>query len=323
MGAELLLPGGVVSMTSAAADRLLKSGSGDATLLYLHLLRRGGEYSPEGARQTLGWTGDRLNTAYEVLAGLGLVDKSVPSTPSRTPPEPDAPPDYSSADIARELESGSAFRHMAGELERRLGKVLSSSDLKILLSVYDYLSLPAEVILMLVTWCTEDIEHKYGAGRKPTLSQIRKEAFIWHRLGVDTAEAADAHIRALSALRNRERVILPLLGIGGRAPVETERKYISSWVDMGFDDEAIALAYEKTVLKKQSLNWPYMNSILKSWHQKNLHTLTQVEAGDSDYRRNRPQPSAPAKPAESRARLREDMDWMDRFLAETDPKEGK
>ena len=106
------------------------------------------------------------------------------------------------------------------------------------------------------------------------MSQIRKEAFVWHRLGVDTPEAADAHVRTLSALRDREKSILPRLGIAGRLPVEAERKYISSWVEMGFDDDAIALAYERTVLKKGSLVWPYMNSILKSWHQKKQEQIT-------------------------------------------------
>ena len=41
----------------------------------------------------------------------------------------------------------------------------------------DHLALPAEVILMLVGWCTEEMERKYGPGRKPFLSQIRREGF--------------------------------------------------------------------------------------------------------------------------------------------------
>lgn len=117
------------------------------------------------------------------------------------------------------------------------------------------------------------------------MSQIRREGFIWHRLGVDTPEAADAHLRHLTALAGRERSLLPRLGISGRAPVEGERKYIAAWVDLGFDDETICLAYERTVLKKGSLNWAYMNSILKSWHQKGLHTVEQVESSDSAWRR--------------------------------------
>ncbi len=323
MAQNVLLPGGVVSMTAAAADRLMKAGNGDAALLYLHLLRRGGEFSPDYARQALGWTADRVKSAFDALAALALVDKASEVASASTPPEPEGPPDYTSADIAKELDAGGAFPHLVSELERRLGKVLSPADLKILLSIYDYLALPAEVVLMLVTWCIEDTERKYGAGRKPRMSQIRKEAFIWHRLGVDTPEAADAHIKSLTRLRDRERSLLPLLGIAGRTPVEGERKFINAWVDMGFDDEAIALAYERTVLKKGALNWAYMNSILRSWHQKNLHSVPQIEAGDSSYRRAAPQGQRPAAPAgQGEARAREDMDRLRRLMGGQTDKEG-
>ena len=318
MAASVLLPGGVISMTDAAADRLIRAGSGEAALLYLYLLRRGGVFEADGVRKALGWTAEQVRGAYQALANLGLVDKEADLAPTPTPPEPDGPPDYTAADIARELEGNSPFPALVRELERRLGRVLSTADLKLLYTIYDYLALPAEVVLLLTTWCIEETERKYGPGRRPRMSQIRKEAFVWHRLGVDTPEAADAHVRTLSALRDREKSILPRLGIAGRLPVEAERKYISSWVEMGFDDDAIALAYERTVLKKGSLVWPYMNSILKSWHQKGLHTLQQIKEGDSTRKGSYPGGGAAAgTKKDEQSRIEEDLDWMDRYLEKT------
>ena len=84
------------------------------------------------------------------------------------------------------------FRALCGQVERRLGKKMSTSDLKSLFSLYDHLALPVEVILMLVAWCVEEMERKYGPGRRPFLSQIKKEGFIWARRGIDTMEAAQA-----------------------------------------------------------------------------------------------------------------------------------
>ena len=82
-------------------------------------------------------------------------------------------------------------------------------------------------------------------------SQIRKEGFVWRRLGVDTLRAADAYLRKQATLRTCTAAVLPpLLGITGRAPVEAERKYIAAWLDMGFEDGAIRLAYERTVLQR-------------------------------------------------------------------------
>ena len=327
MASNVLSPGGVVAMTAAAADRLIRSGSGDAALLYLHLLRRGGELDIAAARKALGWADERVRQAYQALAGCGLVRKDADLSPAPTPPEPDSPPDYTAADIARELEGESSFPHLVREIERQLGKVLSTSDLKLLYTIYDYLALPAEVILLLTTWCVEEHERKYGPGQRPRMSQIKKEAFVWRRLGVDTTEAADAHIKHLSALRDRVGRLLPLVGISGRAPVEGERKYLEGWVEMGFDDGTIALAYERTVLKKGALNWAYMNSILRSWHQKGLHTAEQVEAGDSAWKRSAGQTGGgaavpPPQGGQAQASMKEDMDWLDRFLEKTEGKES-
>ena len=41
--------------------------------------------------------------------------------------------------------------------------------------------------------------------------------------------------------------------------MEREKKYIAAWDEMGFDDEALRAAYERTIMKKQSLDWSYMN----------------------------------------------------------------
>ena len=41
------------------------------------------------------------------------------------------------------------------------------------------------------------------------------------------------------------------------------------------------LAFERTCLKTGGLKWNYMNSILKSWHEKNLHTPQEIAQGDT------------------------------------------
>lgn len=74
--------------------------------------------------------------------------------------------------------------------------------------------------------------------------------------------------------------MLRLLDIPPHPLVSQERTYIAAWDDMGFDDEALRMAYEKTVLKKQSMDWGYMNGILRRWHQKGLHTAAAIQAGD-------------------------------------------
>lgn len=117
-------------------------------------------------------------------------------------------------------------------MQRRLGKILSTSDLKSLYTLYDYLALPAEVICLLVSWCVEEFQRKYGPGRKPRMSQIQKEGFVWRRLGVDTAQAAEAHLKKQALYRSREGEILRLLDQPPRPLVEKERKKVAAWTDM-------------------------------------------------------------------------------------------
>ena len=311
------LPGEVVAMTAQAADRLLKLDSGDAALLYLCLLSRG---SPAG----LHWPEARLQTALDQLRSQGLAPSEPLSAPE--PPVQEAPvPEYTTEDITQALaDRSSTFPALVDEVERRLGKRLSAADLRRLYTLYDHRALPAEVILMLVGWCTEEVARKYGPGRRPFLSQIEKQGTAWARMGIDTMERAEEHIARLTRLRSREGAVLRLLDITPRPLVQREKDYIAAWDEMGFEDEAIRMAYERTVLKKQSMDWGYMNGILRRWHEKGLHTAAAVRAGDRDPRPvqaggQRP-PAAPSADQERRAR--QDMERLRRMMEQMEQEEG-
>ena len=305
------LPDSVVSLSGTVADRLIALNDGDAALLYLHLLRRGG-----GAPDC--WTQTRARSAMDKLVGAGLaVDASAEQADK---PEPEDPPEYSGRDITDALHAQSDFAALADEMERQLGKKLTATDLKILYTLYDYLALPPEVILLITAWCAQGVAQKYGSGRKPFLSQIRREAFIWAREGVDTAEAAEEHLRRLLRLRSREGEIARLLHLPDRPLVERERGYIAAWIDMGFDNNALALAYEKTVMGTASKNmdWRYMNGILRRWHEKGLHTAAEVSTQDAAPRR-RQQENTTAGPDRQG---REDMQRIRRIMQQMKQEQG-
>lgn len=321
MANEMYLPGSILSMPAGAADRLLSKGNGDAALLYLHLLKTAGEYQAPQAARALKWEPGRCDAALALLVEMGLARQ--PELAPTPPPEPE-PPEYSAEDINRELEDpSSAFPALVGELQRRLGKPLSTADLKSLYTIYDFSGLPPEVILLVVNWCVEEYQRKYGPGRMPRLPQIQRKAIRWKERGIDTAEAADAHLKRLAQLRERSAQILALMDIRERPPVAKEKEYIAAWLSMGFPDEAIRLAYEKTVLKKQSLNWAYMNSILRNWHQKGLHTVAEINAAEGrDAPRRKAAPGAgatapqPTVGGEADRRARADMERMRKLMRE-------
>jgi len=53
----------------------------------------------------------------------------------------------------------------------------------------------------------------------------------------------------------------------------------------GFDDELVEIALDRTITNTGGLKWGYMNGILKSWHEKGLHTPADVR--DKDRLRKR------------------------------------
>lgn len=314
----LVLPNRILSLGAGDADRLIEAGDGDAALLYLALLRRG---DTAAARRSLGWGDTRCAAALEGLVRLGLAQGNVEEAAAPAPA--DEPPDYQRSDLALALERDGAFAALHKAVEAALGKPLSESDLKALYTVYDYLSFPPELVFSLVGWCVAEAERKYGPGRRPRMPTVKKEAFRWKRLGVDTPQAAEEFLRAQQALRGREAELLPLLDIRDRAAVGREREYISGWVDMGFENDAVRLAYERTVLQKGSLNWAYMNAILKRWHAAGFHTAAQVEAGD------KPAPAAGRRPGgmpkdvqPDPERAKKNADWLEEFLAGQEKKGG-
>ena len=139
--------------------------------------------------------------------------------------------------------------------------------------------LPAEVIQMLICYCKERAR-KRGSSRNPSLRTIEKEAYAWAERGIDSIEEASAFIQAQNVRASRLAQLMQALQIRGRNLTPAEERYAQSWLEMGFDNETVSMAYERTCLNTGGLNWAYMNKILQRWHGQGLHTAQAVQAGD-------------------------------------------
>ena len=186
--------------------------------------------------------------------------------------------------------------------------------------IYDFLGLPPEVILTLAGWCNEKAK-KGGPGRTTTLPLIRREAVKWEKAGITTLDAADAHLQRMSRLDSRGAEILQLLFGESRTPVPQERDYLESWIRLGFSDELLLLARDRTLVNLQEFKWSYMNSILNRWHKEGLTTPAAVEATERGrrpvYQKPQARPSAGPSPAPSGASpvASSDVDRMFQELA--------
>lgn len=271
-----------ISLPLSAVRKLIGAGNADAALLYLYLCAR---RDPQEAGTALGMAPDRLRRAGAALRQLGLLPEA-PRPVERTPDKPV----YSEEDILREMSRGAEFGQLVQETQRRLGRVLSTEEMKVLLSLSDYLGLPHDVIALLITYCIQKNRVR-GVHRAPSIRSIEKEAYHWADHGIDTLEDAAAYSQHQLQLQTRIGEIRNALQLEGRRLTMAEENYVRQWLDLGFGKPEIHLAYEKTCLNKGALVWPYMNRILQSWHEQGLHTLAQIEAGD-----NVPARRAPEKP---------------------------
>lgn len=257
-----------IILTQEDVRKFLSAGNTDALLLYL--CEKSGI-----APNTVGLDGIRMETAAAFLRRVGLWQQPAP----RFQQSSEAPV-YTEADVTKALsDPASGFRDLEQRIQRQLGKVLSVEDLKTLLSMSEYLGLPYEVISILITYCIDRSKAR-GSNRRPTFRMIEREAYRWADEGIDTLETASAYVMMSTARNTRVQAVSKALGLSSRALTNSEEQYILSWLDHGFDAEAIKLAYEKTCVNTGQLKWPYMNSILMSWDAQKLHTVAQIRQFD-------------------------------------------
>ena len=260
----------MLQIEKAHVHKLLCAQNPDAALLYLYV-KDGGD--PVQAKEKLGYTQARYACAAATLHQLGLWQEE------KQVRLPGQQPQYTENDVLTAMDTEVDFRALLGEVQRLLGKPLNTEELKILLGFVRYLGMPADVITLLVYFC-KDRAKKMGKTRNPSLRTIEKEAYAWAEKGIDTMEEASAYIRQQNLRFSQVGRIMQILQIRGRNLAAGERNYLRQWLEMGFGEEAIGLAYEKSCLNTGGLSWPYMNKILRSWHEQGLHTPQQIRQGD-------------------------------------------
>ena len=268
---------GMLALSTRHVDRLLESADGDCALLYLHILKNGGELDVDRAAAELRLSARAIRGLAMKLEGMGLLagggDKPRP-LPDREPPE------YKAADVVRRSQSDPAFQAVVTEAQNVLGRVLSSTDLKKLFGIYDDLGLPPDVIMLLINYCKQEHDRHYGATRHLGFAVIEKEAYAWFDREIMTLDQAESWLAELERRRGLAAEVQRAMGIRDRELSPTEKKYVASWIDMGFGPEALALAADRTVTNTGALKWKYMDSIVRSWHGKGLHTVPEIEQGD-------------------------------------------
>ena len=280
-------------------DEVLRGHDGDCALLYLWCVHTSSR-DLERAAHALYMTRAQVNIAAEKLSMMLPAffrsssgnDTESPADPIQNTSSPtvkkaavlppaDELPEYSSEEIAACSEKDGSFRAVLDQAETMLGKGLTRHDISRLLGIYNHLGLSAEVIFVLLHYCAEISKGPAGADRKPTLYFIERQAYMWVNRGITSVEAAEEYVEQQRSAREYENRIKRILEIYDRSLTSSEKNYVTAWGEMGFSDDAVSLAYELAVNNTGKRTFPYINTILKHWHEANLHSAVEINRKNS------------------------------------------
>ena len=274
------------------ADALLSAGDGDAALLYLYLMRRGGAIDVERAARELGRSDRDMSMAADRLRALGLLSGAA-ETRRVLAPDND-PPEYDAGEIARRSMEDGVFRALVQEVQLALGRNLSRPDINRLFAIYSDMALPPEVIVLLVQYCKDESLRLYGPGRTVGLAFIYRVAQEWFDREIMTYELAESWLRTREERRSVYGRLRQHLGYTERDLSKAERAYVDAWLETGFPPESVMIAADRTIARTGGMKWKYADAILRDWHEKGFHTPEEIETGDGLTQKKTKKTSAPA-----------------------------
>jgi len=174
-----------------------------------------------------------------------------------------------SFEISKRIDTTEELKWLVSEAERMFGRFLTQTETSVLVSMFDYASIPADVIAMIIEYCISIDKQNFRF--------IEKTAYNWIDQGIDTHKKVEAHITSLSNAKNDESIVKSAFGIFDRNLTTKQKKYISVWLhSWEFDENMLKLAYEMCIDNTAKLSFPYINKVLSSWHEKGVKNPTDV-----------------------------------------------
>lgn len=194
-------------------------------------------------------------------------------------------------DVQAHDERFAFLLHTAAE---KLGKALSPADMAVYLHLYSGIGLPPEVILMIIGYAV-----KNGKAR---LSYIEKTALNWAEQGINTMDAADAHLCRLERLDTAWKQVCEWTNTEVARPTLAQKEAACRWLhEWGVSRKIVELVVEHTVNKLGKFQVNYIDRILERFHADGINT---VDAAREALEPAKPEPkkrTARMKTAEDRA----------------------
>ncbi|MDR0739169.1 MAG: DnaD domain protein [Oscillospiraceae bacterium] len=171
--------------------------------------------------------------------------------------------------LAKRIQEDGKIDFLMQEAESIIGRTLSNIDSSILISIHDNDGLPVDVIVMLLRYAV-------SVG-KQSMKYIEKLAISWAEEEIDTPQKADEKIRQLNETNRAWNILRRIIGVDKRSPTPREKEASSKWINSWHvREELIEEAYNRCVDAKGKYILGYMDTIIKSWQNKNIKTLKEA-----------------------------------------------
>ena len=159
--------------------------------------------------------------------------------------------------------------------EQTLGKMLTYNDMNVLFGFYDWLRLPMDVILHMLSYCSN--------GNHRDLRYIEKVALDWAERGINSVSDAQEYTQTFD---NEFREVMRAFGQPSAFPSPTQRKYMQKWlVEMEMPLALVLEACDKTAVQIGKPKITYIDKILADWHKKGIKTLEEVATDSANWQK--------------------------------------
>lgn len=284
-------------------------------LIYAALRDADGEdFEPKDAAEALALTESEVRSSVKFWRGAGLLgvsrrpaaekaDTAVSAAAADVPAPADkplrnkAPMQLSGAELCRVAKENADFSDLLHAAQQTAGWIFNESEIGIVASLYASLHLPGEFILNLIGY--------YVCKKEMPLRYVEKVAYDLCDKGITTPAALEEWLRRREESETHEGIVRRLFGLGQRTLTEKERAAVDSWFGLlGYGEDMVRAAYEKTVNTIGKASIAYASSILRAWHEAGYKTPADVEAAKGTKR---------AKPAAKGGKQPQSFDTEDFF----------
>lgn len=275
-----------IRLPASTAEHLSAASKMDLALL-IRLAAEGGICGKDDLVRfaaDLGSTREELERSLYFLRGAGLVttDGAGQIRIAESDGEParvrkllsaDTPQRFSSNEIRRITEDNKALASLFDACQQAMGKLFTTDEFNIVISLYDYYGFEADYILLLCAHC---------AGRQKNLRYAEKMAHTLYDKEIVTYAALEEYFNRLDRMESAEGQLRTLFGFGTRSLTNKEREFFMHWLmDLSCSMELMEYAYEITVDRTGKVKLPYINKILENWHADGLKTPEDVKNAEN------------------------------------------